>query len=104
MKNVFRQYFRNALLTFISPITYNHGLNILLLQGVNDGKRSTEDNDYIAVAGEIFETGYNVPNDRSYDQLKQELNLALQRVLVDGMDPMESLKQAEVNFNKANNR
>lgn len=64
----------------------------------------TEDNDYILVAGNIFETGYNVPNDRSYDQLKQELNLALQRVLVDGMDPMASLKQAETAFNKANNR
>ena len=82
----------------------NIGAQAPVRKSTKDMITITEDNDYIAVAGEIFETGYNVPNDRSYDQLKQELNLALQRVLVDGMDPMESLKQAEVNFNKANNR
>lgn len=82
----------------------NLGAQAPVRKSTKDMITITEDNDYIAVAGEIFETGYNVPNDRSYDQLKQELNLALQRVLVDGMDPMESLKQAEVNFNKANNR
>lgn len=64
----------------------------------------TDANDYIAVAGEIFSTGYNVPNDKSYDGIKQTLLVALQEVLVNGKDPLKALQDAETEFNRLNNR
>jgi multiple sugar transport system substrate-binding protein len=64
----------------------------------------TADNDYIEVAGKIFSTGYNVPNDRSYDGVKTYLLNAMQEVLVNHMDPLTALQNAEKEFNKTNNR
>lgn len=64
----------------------------------------TDANDYIAVAGEIFGTGYNIPNDKSYEGVKEAFYGALQKYIVNGMDPLQALKEAEEQFNKTNNR
>ena len=82
----------------------NLGAQAPVRKSTKDMVTITEDNDYIAVAGEIFETGYNIPNDKPYEGLKPCLLTALQKVVVDNVDPMTALQAAEKEFNTKNGR
>lgn len=82
----------------------NLGSQAPVRQSTKEQIKITEENDFIAVAGEIFANGCNIPNDKPYDGFKEALYKALQRYCFDGVDAMTALKDAEVEFNKLNGR
>lgn len=82
----------------------NLGAQAPVRQSTKDMITITEENDYIAVAGDIFANGYNIPNDKSYDGVKDVLIKALSRYCFDNVDAMTALKDAEKEFNTMNNR
>ena len=64
----------------------------------------TEDNDYLPVMLDAFANGFITPNDMAYAGWKINLNEAVQRVVGNGMDPLEALQQTADEFNRANGR
>ena len=64
----------------------------------------TEDNDYLPVMLDAFANGFITPNDMAYAGWKINLNESVQRVVGNGMDPLEALQQTADEFNRANGR
>lgn len=82
----------------------NLGMQAPVRQSTKNMITITEENDYIAVAGDIFANGYNIPNDKPYEGLTACLLTALQKYVIDGVDAMTALKEAEAEFNSRNGR
>ncbi|MHA6732402.1 hypothetical protein [Devosia sp. A369] len=62
-------------------------------------------NEYLSVAAEgSAKYGWLTPIDFSVGGYRQALNKATQRILVEGVDTETALKDAEVEFNRQNNR
>ncbi len=82
----------------------NLGAQAPVRQSTKEQITITEENDFIAVAGDIFANGYNIPNDKAYEGVKEVLIQALQSYCFGGVDAMTALKTAEAEFNKNNGR
>ncbi len=68
-----------------------------------DNLEITDENSYLQVMLDAFDTGFLCPNDMTYTGYKVNLNDTIQQVM-SGVDPMEALEKTAADFNSANNR